>query len=91
MNLSNLTIEEREQLEQYAKSIKEIQKEIGGLLEKCGYKLKENNGNTNPTDKKTNPTDKKTNPDGNDVINLNAMAPKNQPNNHSTNLIKKVK
>jgi hypothetical protein len=83
MNLNNLTTEEREQLEQYARSVKEITNEINSLLEKCGYKLKENNGNTNPTGK--------TNPDGNDVINLNAMAPKNQPNNHSTNLIKKVK
>jgi hypothetical protein len=77
MNFQNLSVDEKKQLKEYLSSIKEIQSEVGKLLEKCGYKLKENDG--------------KTNPDGNDVINLNAMAPENQPNNHSTNLLKKIK
>lgn len=76
MNFQNLSVDEKKQLKEYLASIKEIQSEVGKLLEKCGYKLKENDG--------------KTNPDGNDVINLNAMAPKNEPHDVSHNLLKIV-
>ena len=48
MNFQNLSVDEKKQLREYLSSIKEIQSEVGKLLEKCGYKLKENDGKTNP-------------------------------------------
>jgi hypothetical protein len=57
MNLNNLTTEEREQLEQYARSVKEITNEINSLLEKCGYKLKKESRVINPNNNKNNRSD----------------------------------
>jgi hypothetical protein len=47
MKLKNLTQEEKEQLKAYIESIKEIKKEVRTLLEKTGYKLREDEGNMN--------------------------------------------
>lgn len=57
MNFENLSVDEKKQLKEYLNSIKEIQSEVGKILEKCGYKLKENDPK---------------NPDGNKVVNANA-------------------
>jgi|LakMenE18May11ns_1017448.scaffolds.fasta_scaffold8794929_1 hypothetical protein len=41
MNLSALSIEEREKLKEYLNSVQEIQSEINLMLEKAGCRLKE--------------------------------------------------
>jgi hypothetical protein len=41
MNLENLSPEEQKQLKEYLQSLREIKKEVGKLVNKCGYDLKE--------------------------------------------------
>lgn len=48
LNLENLTVEEKEKLQQYAESLKEIKKEINKLIRKGGKvqpKIEEEGGN----------------------------------------------
>lgn len=44
LNLENLTTEEKEQLQQYVNSLKEIKKEIGKLIKKGGQKKMDEEG-----------------------------------------------
>jgi hypothetical protein len=46
MNLSALSIEEREKLKEYLNSVQEIQSEINLMLEKAGCRLKESSVST---------------------------------------------
>jgi hypothetical protein len=56
MNLSALSIEEREKLKEYLNSVQEIQSEINLMLEKAGCKLKETSVSTtgDPNNKSNN-------------------------------------
>jgi hypothetical protein len=52
MKLKNLTQEEKDQLKSYINSVKEIKKEINGLLEKAGCTLREDAKEGDEEDKK---------------------------------------